>query len=165
MHFQYWVRDNMATILRKIFWNMISMKTYVIWLKLHWNLFTRIQWTICLHFSSSPRWVLNVFCILIFLWLQIRFPLNVIARKFTISCMPSHLSYWYHEYVYTNTIYLYWSTCYVKGSLYTWQYPLVLYHCVSRISIFFSIDEIKIFIIIIIYVLIVVGWCIHASEI
>ena len=51
----------MATILRTIFWNMISMKTYVIQLKLHWNLFTRIQWTICLHFSSSPRWVLNVY--------------------------------------------------------------------------------------------------------
>ena len=32
--------------------------------------------------------------------------------------MSTHLPYWYHEYVYTNTIYLYWSTFYVEGSLY-----------------------------------------------
>ena len=51
-----------------------------------------------------------------------KIPLNVIARKFTISCMPTHLSYWYHEYVYINTIHLYWSTFYVKGSLYTWHF-------------------------------------------
>ena len=29
----------------------------------------------------------------------------------------SHLPYWYHEYVYRNTIYSYWSTFYVEGSL------------------------------------------------
>ena len=34
-HFQYWVRDYMATILRTIFWNMIFMDTYVLQLKLH----------------------------------------------------------------------------------------------------------------------------------
>ena len=43
--------------------------------------------------------------------------------------------------------------------------PLVLYHCVSRISVFFSIDEIKLFIIIIIYELIAADWRIYMCQV
>ena len=74
--------------------------------------------------------------------------------------MPTHLPYWYQEYVYTNTIYLYWSTFYVEGSLYI---HLAMSTCFI-FSVFFSIDEIKIFIIIIIYELIAAGWRMHTSA-
>ena len=74
----------------------------------------------------------------LYLWLQIKdFHWNVIARKSTILWMPTHLPYWYHEYVYTNTVYLYWSTFYVEESLYIHlTMPTCLYYCVSRISVF-----------------------------
>ena len=65
-HFQYWVWDNIATILRTIFWNIISMYTYVTSLKLHWTLLASIQLTICLHLSSLPRWFFNIFFFLIY---------------------------------------------------------------------------------------------------
>ena len=53
-----------------------------------------------------------------------------------------------------------------RRNLYTHlQCPLVLYHCVSRISVFFNIDEIKISIIIILYELIAADWRINVSGI
>ena len=81
--------------------------------------------------------------------------------------MPTHLPYWYHEFVYTNTIYIYWTTfkfIHTPDNAHLF-YIIVLYYCVSHISVFFSIDKIKIFIIIIIYELIASGWCIHVSGI
>ena len=148
----------MAAILRTIFWNIIAMKTYVIWLKLRWNFFTSIQWTICLHSFSSPRWILNAD--LLILWLQmIRFPLKSTYYEYahTLALLIS--------WVCTNTIHLYRSTFYLEGSLYIHltmpTCSILLYF--SHIS-FFSSDEIKTFIIIIIYELIASGWRMYVKN-
>ena len=92
------------------------MQIHVIWFKLHWNLFRRIQWIICLHPARSPRWVLNV---IYFKFLII----NKISTKMSLRGNTpfhefQHMPYWYHKYAYTNTIYLYRSTFYVEGNLY-----------------------------------------------
>ena len=50
-------------------------------------------------------------------------------------------------YIQAQFIYIYLHFAQKEVYTNTWQCPLVFYHCVSRISVFFSIDEIKIFII------------------
>ena len=151
----------MATILHTIFLNIISMKTYVIWLKLHWNLFLWIEWTICLHLSSSPWWVLNV--LFLNLWSQIRFPMKCPCKKIyhfmnthTLALLISRVCIYKHNlsvsiYILRRRkfIYLTMPTCFIL---------LRFTHICS-----FSSDEIEIFIIIIIYDLIVAGWHILMS--
>ena len=154
----------MAAILRTIFWNIIAMKTYVIWLKLRWNFVTSIQWTICLHSFSSPRWILNAD--LLILWLQmIRFPLKCRYKEIYILWICPHTCLVDSMSMYTNTIHLYRSTFYLEGSLYIHltmpTCSILLYF--SHIS-FFSSDEIKTFIIIIIYELIASGWRMYVKN-
>ena len=156
----------MVTILRTIFWNIIAMKTYVIWFKLHWNLFIRIQWTICLHLSSSPRWVLNV--LFFNSWLQLRFPLKCHCKEMyhfmnahTLALLISRVCIYKHN----SFILIY--ILRRRKSIHTPDnadlFYIIEFHAYA--CVLFSIDEIKIFIIIIIYELIATGWRIHVSGI
>ena len=155
----------MATSLSTIVWNILSMKTYVIWLKLHWHWFTRIQCTICLHLSSLPGWVLNV-----------SFFKSIITNKISTEIalqgnlpFPTHLPDWYNKYVpiYKHNLIISINILRRRKFIHMPDkaHFIVLYSCVSHRSVFFRNDEIKILIIIIIYALTAAGWRIHASGI
>ena len=93
------------------------MQTYVIWLKVHWIVFTRIQWTICLHWSSSPRWVLNVF-----LWFMIT---NKISTEISLQgnllfyeCPHTCLNDVTSMYVYKHNLFISIYILRIEGSVY-----------------------------------------------
>ena len=82
----------------------------------------------------------------------------------------THLSYWYHDGVYTKTIYLYRSTFYVEGNLYTHPtmptcFILLRFTHMRHIRMFQQWRNKDISIIIITYELIAAGWRIHVSGI
>ena len=150
----------MATILRTIFLNIISMKTYVIWLNLYWNLPAFVQLT-----SISFK------CIFFNSWLQIRLPLKWHCKEIyhfmnahTLALLISRVCIYKHNLYILNYILRRRKFILTPDNAHLF-YIIVLYYCVSHISVFFSIDKIKIFIIIIIYELIASGWRRHVSGI
>ena len=154
----------MDTILRTRFGNMISMKTQVIWTKFHWC-------DICSQESNEQYACIcpaSFKCFFFKLWLQIRFPLKCHCKEiyhFMNAHILAFLISWVCIYKYDLFISIYILRRKKFIHTYTWQCPLVLRYCVSHLSVFFSIDEIKIFIVIVIYELIATGWRIHVSRV